>query len=190
MSYDVGKATEGLENELWRRWSDGKFGEWALLMDRGPRPTVNILNLLRFLLDVQSSEYLFQFWLNSTLCYYTLRYLISPLRLGWMYTNTDYIILCANVSTFRLNFRSLIIIIIIIIIIKVFCPRTGPSLQTQEPRLQICQRQVFHRKTRNQGCSFTGNWISAIASRCFPHCSLYYVNIDRFDVGYINCTLA
>ena len=22
---------EGLENELWRRWSDGKFGEWALL---------------------------------------------------------------------------------------------------------------------------------------------------------------
>ena len=31
MSYDVGKATEGLENELWCRWSDGKVGEWALL---------------------------------------------------------------------------------------------------------------------------------------------------------------
>ena len=30
MSCDVGKATEGLENELWRRWSDGKFGEWAV----------------------------------------------------------------------------------------------------------------------------------------------------------------
>ena len=27
---DVGKATEGLENELWRMWSDGKVGEWAL----------------------------------------------------------------------------------------------------------------------------------------------------------------
>ena len=32
MSYDVGSATEGLENELWRRWSDGEFGEWAELI--------------------------------------------------------------------------------------------------------------------------------------------------------------
>ena len=31
MSCDVGKAAQGLENELWRRWSDGKVGEWALL---------------------------------------------------------------------------------------------------------------------------------------------------------------
>ena len=31
MNCDVGKATEGLENELWRTWSDGKVGEWALL---------------------------------------------------------------------------------------------------------------------------------------------------------------
>ena len=29
MSCDVGKATEGLENELWRRWNIGKVGEWA-----------------------------------------------------------------------------------------------------------------------------------------------------------------
>ena len=28
MSCDVGEATEGLENELWRRWSDRKLGEW------------------------------------------------------------------------------------------------------------------------------------------------------------------
>ena len=41
------------------------------------------------------------------------------------------------------------------IIIRVFCPRTRLSLQTQAPRLQFCQRQVFHRKLRNQGCSFT-----------------------------------
>ena len=27
MCCDVGKPTKGLENELWRRWSDGKFGE-------------------------------------------------------------------------------------------------------------------------------------------------------------------
>ena len=30
ISCDVGEATEGLENELWRRWSDGKVGEWAV----------------------------------------------------------------------------------------------------------------------------------------------------------------
>ena len=29
MSCDVGKATEGLENELSRKWSDEKVGEWA-----------------------------------------------------------------------------------------------------------------------------------------------------------------
>ena len=41
------------------------------------------------------------------------------------------------------------------IIIRVFYTRTDPSLQTQELRLQFCQRQAFHRKLRNQGCSFT-----------------------------------
>ena len=29
MSCDVGKATEGLQNELRRRWCDGKLEEWA-----------------------------------------------------------------------------------------------------------------------------------------------------------------
>ena len=29
MNCDVGEATEGLENELWRWWSDEKLGEWA-----------------------------------------------------------------------------------------------------------------------------------------------------------------
>ena len=32
MSCDLGKVTEGLENELWRRWSDGKVGEWVELI--------------------------------------------------------------------------------------------------------------------------------------------------------------
>ena len=32
MSFDVGKATEGLENELRRWWSDGKVGKWAELI--------------------------------------------------------------------------------------------------------------------------------------------------------------
>ena len=34
------------------------------------------------------------------------------------------------------------------IIIRVFCPRAGPSLQAQEPRLQFCRRQVFHRRVK------------------------------------------
>ena len=50
----------------------------------------------------------------------------------------------------------------IYIIIRVFCPRAGPSLQAQEPRLQFCRRQVFHRKLRNQGCSFTRDRIGAV----------------------------
>ena len=27
---DVGEAKEGLENELWRRWSNGRVGEWVM----------------------------------------------------------------------------------------------------------------------------------------------------------------
>ena len=27
---DVGETKEGLENELWRRWSNGRVGEWAV----------------------------------------------------------------------------------------------------------------------------------------------------------------
>ena len=29
---DVGEATEGLENELWCRWSDRRVGEWAVML--------------------------------------------------------------------------------------------------------------------------------------------------------------
>ena len=29
-AYDVGEAKEGLENELWRMWSNGRVGEWAV----------------------------------------------------------------------------------------------------------------------------------------------------------------
>ena len=61
---------------------------------------------------------------------------------------------------------------IYIIIIRVFCPRAGPSLQVQEPRLQLCRRQVFHCKLSNQGCSFARDWVGAVASHCFPHPTL------------------
>ena len=53
-----------------------------------------------------------------------------------------------------------------------FCPRAGPSLQAQEPRLQFCRKHVFHRKHKNQGYSFTRDWIGAVASRYFPHATL------------------
>ena len=52
-------------------------------------------------------------------------------------------------------------------IISVSCPRAGPSLQEQEPSLQFCRRQVFHHKLRNQDCSFTRDWICAVASVAF-----------------------
>ena len=37
MSCDLDKAREGLENELWRRWSDWNLGEWALLVIQASR---------------------------------------------------------------------------------------------------------------------------------------------------------
>ena len=55
---------------------------------------------------------------------------------------------------------------------SVFCPKAGPSLQAEKSRLQFCRRQFFHRKLRNQGCSFTRDLIGAVASRCFPHPTL------------------
>ena len=55
-----------------------------------------------------------------------------------------------------------------------FCPKTGPSLQAEKPRLKICRRQAFHNKLRNQGCSFTRDLIGSVASRCFPHPTLSF----------------
>ena len=52
---------------------------------------------------------------------------------------------------------------------NVFCPKAGPSLQAEKPRLQFCQRQIFNCKLRNQGCSFSRDLIGSVASRCFPH---------------------
>ena len=52
-------------------------------------------------------------------------------------------------------------------VIRVFCPRAGPALLAQEPRLQFCRRQVFHRKLRNQAAVLPGI-NRAVASRCFP----------------------
>ena len=59
---------------------------------------------------------------------------------------------------------------------RVFCPRAGTSLQAQEPRLQFCRRQVFHRKLRNPGCRFpTRDWRDVVASRCFEQSYMHLV---------------
>ena len=41
------------------------------------------------------------------------------------------------------------------IIIRVFCPRAGPSLQTQEPKPEFCSKAGLPPQTRNPGCNFT-----------------------------------
>ena len=72
-----------------------------------------------------------------------------------------------------LSFSAIVSLVWIpIIIIRVFCPKAGTSLQAEKPRLRFCRRQVFHRKLRNQDCSFTRDLIGAIASRCFPRATL------------------
>ena len=35
------------------------------------------------------------------------------------------------------------------------------------------RRQIFHSKRRNQGCNFTRDEYGVVASRCFPHLTLY-----------------
>ena len=35
-SRDVGETKEGLKNELWRRWSNGRVGEWAVSSAHSP----------------------------------------------------------------------------------------------------------------------------------------------------------
>ena len=66
-----------------------------------------------------------------------------------------------------------------IYISSVFCPGSVTSLQAQEPRPQFCRRQVVHRKLRNQGCSFTGDWIGAVSPPLLyaPH-SLFSIWTD------------
>ena len=67
------------------------------------------------------------------------------------------------------------------IIIRVFSPRAGPSLQAQEPRLEFCRREDFNSKLKNQGWSFTRDWIGAIVSRCFPHPPLSLADLKRSE---------
>ena len=69
MSCDLGKATEGLKNELWHRWSDRKVGEWAELL------TVTFWNLS---VTSPTSQFILQPF--SRFSYVTISSLNSPDR--------------------------------------------------------------------------------------------------------------
>ena len=51
-------------------------------------------------------------------------------------------------------------------------PKSRSIIAGAGPSLQFCQRQVFHRKFTDQGCSSTKDWIGAIACSFFPHPTL------------------
>ena len=54
----------------------------------------------------------------------------------------------------------------------VFCPRAGPSLQTQAPRLQFCPQAGLPLQTQEPRLQFYQGRIGAVASPCFPHPTL------------------
>ena len=51
------------------------------------------------------------------------------------------------------------------IIIRVFCPKAGTCAG-------VLPKAGLPPQTRNQGCSFTRDWIGVVASRCFQHPTL------------------
>ena len=51
-------------------------------------------------------------------------------------------------------------------------PKGRSFTASAEPRLQFYWRQDFQHKLRNQGCSFTRDWIGVVDSHCFPHPTL------------------
>ena len=55
---------------------------------------------------------------------------------------------------------------------SVFCPRAGPSLQIQAPRLQFCPKAGLPLQTQEPRLQFYQGWIGAVASRCFLHPTL------------------
>ena len=55
---------------------------------------------------------------------------------------------------------------------SVFCPRTGPSLQSQAPRLQFCLKAGLPLQTHESRLQFYYRWICAVASRCFLYPTL------------------
>ena len=57
-------------------------------------------------------------------------------------------------------------------IIRVFCPRAGPSLQAQKPRLQFYPKAGLLLQTQEPRLQFYQGWIGVVASHCFLHPTL------------------
>ena len=55
---------------------------------------------------------------------------------------------------------------------SVFCPRAGPSLQTQGLRPQFCSKAGVPPQMQEPRLQFYYGRIGAVASRCFPHPTL------------------
>ena len=173
MSCDVGEAAEGLENEL---WSNVRAGEWGSVLGNASlcpsATTVPIQYLFPRCLPCLSWWRTHNQTSSATMdkCTDLRKYafpdpcLLDLFFLFWCVLPTHKIF-----DTFLTPYKY---IYFFLFIIRVFCPKAGPSLQAEKPRLQFCRRQVFHRKLRNKGCIFTRDLIGAIAFRCFPHPTL------------------
>ena len=273
MNCDVGKATEGLENELRHRWSNGKAGEWELILQlfrhftyvTAHSPTLPSLYLRQSSFSnpsvaLPTSQLILQPFCHFTYVtahsptlpslylhhssfsnpsvasptsqlilqpffsfYITCSWIMSPgeppmayncvsssifelvgyspvgyhfltfrrklcsafSRIIYYLTDTEnwavcHLYLSCNSGAFLAQSITLRLFVAVLSSSSsswVFCPRAGPPLQAKEPRLQFCRRQVFHHILRNQGCSFTRDWLGAVASRCFPHPTLYLFSI-------------
>ena len=59
---------------------------------------------------------------------------------------------------------------------SVFCPRAGPSLQTQAQRLQFCPKAGLALQTQEPRLQFYYGRICAVASHCFLHPTLSLVS--------------
>ena len=74
-------------------------------------------------------------------------------------------------------------------IIRVFCPRAGPSLQTQEPRPQFCSKASLPPQTQEPRLQFQKGWIGAVAFCCFPHPTLSLASEQILkDLKHPRCT--
>ena len=76
-SCDVGEAKEGLENELWRRRSNGSVGEWAVTLvkrRKGWRMSCDVGEVTESLENEQSSFY-FLFYIQQSSFYFILFYI-------------------------------------------------------------------------------------------------------------------